>query len=204
LPSAEELAAAETRRIEERERIDEDHKRKKEERDRQFVIKRPTKVRKGLAFLRLCQRTPGAERQKLTGTCVYLMWCPSLEAYKIGHTERLGGRIEAHRRKLDPRIELHIAYYTPLTKRKLEGVVLRHFHYFRVREDLGEELFNLPQKEIDEFEATVKAIERHLLAIEIMRLKAALLKFEADCPEVEDGRTRHREKNGRRNRTHRE
>src|SRR5205823_5899356 len=65
-------------------------------------------------------------------------------------------------------------YYTPLSRRLLEKFVLRHFHHFRVREDLSEELFDLPQEEADRFEAVVKAIEQHLLAIELLRLKAVL------------------------------
>jgi hypothetical protein len=185
LLSPEELAEEDREREELCEKIRKDYERRCEEVRRQWPQKRVEKVKDRLKFLRLCRKTPGAERRRLIHNCVYLMWCPSLSVYKIGHTDCVWRRINEHRRNLDPRIEHRAVYYTPLSRQLLERFLIRHFRHFRVRTDLSEELFDLPQKEADGFDATTAVIERHLLAVEVLRLKARLSKFEADVQKVE-------------------
>jgi hypothetical protein len=123
--------------------IRKDHERQLEEAHRQWPRQRVKQVQDRLKFLRLCQKTPGPERPELS-ECVYLMWCPTLGAYKIGHTLDLKRRIGEHERKLDPKIQQRVSYYTPLSRLLLEGFLLSHFLDCRVREDLCEELFDLP------------------------------------------------------------
>jgi len=130
---------------------------------------------------------------------VYLMWCPSIKAvvgeprvshpvtwkfgmYKLGHTDDLRRRIAQLRSELkDPKIECRASYYTPCSREILEGLLLRHFNHFRARWDLKNELFNLPEKEAEGFEAVAKVIERPLFAAELFRLNAILKKVKAEC-----------------------
>jgi len=65
----------------------------------------------------------------------------------------------------------------------MEGFLHRHYYHFHFASEISEELFKLPQEEAEGFETTTAGIERHLLAIEILRLKGLLLKFEAECQE---------------------
>jgi hypothetical protein len=46
---------------------------------------------------------------------------------------------------------------------------------------LAKELFDLNREEADKFEVLVKRIERHLLATEVLRLRALQSRFEAEC-----------------------
>ena len=106
--------------------------------------------------------------------------------FKIGHTDDLDRRTTEHRRPpecggLDPLIEHHTIYYTPIDRRVLESLLLHHYKDFRCRRDLNEELFSLPQEEADGFEAVAKAIEQHLLAVEYLRLDATLARLKAEC-----------------------
>jgi len=182
--SAEELAAEDERIEELCKRIRKDYETRCDELRGQWPQQRVELVKRRIKFLRRCQRTPGTKRRGL-GDCVYLMWCPSLDAYKIGHTDCLWRRTDEHRRVLDPQIEHRVIYYTPLSRRSLEGFLLRHFRHFRVRVDLSEELFDLPQMEANGFEDMAKETERHLLAIEMLRLKARLSQLEAELHDVE-------------------
>ncbi len=124
------------------------------------------------------------------------MWCPTHGIYKIGHTEDLKTRTGCHQLKLDSAIEHRAIYYTPLDRKILEKLLLRHFDHFNVKVkrsralfDLpqhvklkhGKELFDLPRKEADGFEVAAWAIEQNVLAIEMLRLEALLLKFKAEC-----------------------
>jgi T5orf172 domain len=171
--------------------------------------KRPKMVQERLRLLRRYQdalgperdrlRSEGAFRYILRNTCVYLMRCPSItprkdpgslfdygNVFKIGHTDDLDRRTAEHRRPpecggLDPLIEHHTIYYTPIDRRVLEGLLLRHYKDFRCRSDLNEELFSLPQRGADNFAVVARAIERHLLAVEVIRLKACLRMFKAEC-----------------------
>jgi hypothetical protein len=173
------------------EEIRKHYERRCEEARRQWPQQRVELVQDRLKFLDACQNTPGPERgrrlrnwpdryQRLHD-CVYLMWCPSLRVYKVGHTESLWRRTNEHRRNLDPHIEHLVSYYTPISRRLLEWFLIRHFQHFRVQSDLSEELFDLPQKEVDGFNDTTAVIESHLLAVENLRLKALLAKFEAEA-----------------------
>ena len=181
--SSEEWAAAENRRQEVCEEIRKDYERRLEEDHVQSRRQRGKKVQDRLKFLHLCQKTPGTERRDLS-ECVYLMWCPSLGAYKIGHTDCSWRRFDEHRRDLDPQIEYRVTYYTPLSRQLLERSLLNHFDAFRILEDINEELFDLPQCEADGFETTAREIERHLLANEKLRLKTLFSKFEAESREA--------------------
>ncbi|HTU20658.1 MAG TPA: GIY-YIG nuclease family protein [Gemmataceae bacterium] len=258
--SAEEMAAREEERRKENENRRKEHEKRRKEEIAYWPQRKIEVVQELLNFLRVCQKTPAAERRKLSrwglcehydwtiqrinhtprrrclcccvgvfrdklgdidslcihrylekdwvrefmnmlypyagraqrGTlldcCVYLMWCPAWKLYKIGHTDDMRSRIEQHRRELDPNIECCSEYYTPLPplfrrRRKcpLESFVHTHFRHYHVKTEASQELFALPEKDMHGFTDIVKAIEKHLLAIDILRLKALLSKFQAEC-----------------------
>ena len=179
--SPEEVAAENQRLQEIYERECKEYEQRCKEAFAAWLHQRVELVQDRLKFLRRCQKTPGAEPRRRLRDCVYLMWCPSLGWYKIGHTDCLRRRTKDHRRHLDPKIEHRSSYYTPVSRRFLERFLLHHFRHFQVETDLSDELFDLPQKVADGFEAVAKAIEQHLLTIEVLRLKDLLLTFTAEC-----------------------
>jgi hypothetical protein len=67
----------------------------------------------------------------------------------------------------------------------LEKALHRHFSHAHFPSEISDELFKLTQEEADGFQATTAAIERHLLAVEVLRLKARLSKFKTECQEAE-------------------
>src|SRR5205807_2539168 len=114
------------------------------------------------------------------------MWSPKYQAFRIGHTKRLWGRAGEHRRNLDPEIEQRVAYFTLVPRRHLERFLHRHFERRRTREDVSKELFDLSQDEAEElFKSAAETIERHLLAIELLRLNALLSELEKKCGKAE-------------------
>jgi len=124
-----------------------------------------------IARLRDFETTPAQERGGRS--CVYLLWCPTLEAYKIGKAKDFWRRIMQHERGIDPRIEQRVRYNTPIRDR-LERAVLRHFSRSHFKSDISRELFRLTPKQAEEFEAAAAKLEHHLLAIEVFRLESEL------------------------------
>ena len=168
------------------EQIREHYKRRCEEASRHWPQQQIDLLKKRIEFLISCQKTPGPERYRLLrdGKCVYLMWSPKYQAFRIGHTKRLWGRIGEHQRNLDPKLEHRVAYYTLVPRRLLESFLHRHFHRHRVHEDVSEELFHLPHDDAEElFNNAAETIERHLLAIDLLRLNARLSELEGECRE---------------------
>jgi Meiotically up-regulated gene 113 len=158
---------------------------------RQWPLKRIELIRKRLAFLRRCRRMSPKQRRGLLNDCVYLMWCPTLGVYKIGRTDNAGRRIGELRYEIDPAVERISTYRTTVSISLLETLLHQHYSHFRFASDVSDELFALPAEEVREFEATVASIEKHLLAIEFIRLRKRLAQLEAEVqiePAITDGR----------------
>ncbi|GEM_PF-5148939 len=175
------FSGAENKRLDELcERIRKDHERRCEDAQHEWPQRRVELVKEEIRLLRHCLRTPAVARPRRERGCVYLMWCPSLGAYKIGRSDDVHRRIGELRQEVDPQIERHTIYRTPVSLPLLEMALHRHFRHFHFESDESEELFKLPQEEVDGFEATTAVIEQHLLAVEILHLKGRLAKFQAE------------------------
>jgi hypothetical protein len=156
-----------------------------EESAREMRRWRVKQARKALAFLRLCRRTPAAARpwHPCEWKCgsVYLVWCPTHRAYRIGRSDNLPRRITEHLRDFDPRAELCVGYHTPVDLRLFERALHHHFSHRHVKRSESEELFDLTREEVRGFEATAAAIEHRLLAVEVLRMAARLAEYKEDC-----------------------
>lgn len=111
--------------------------------------------------------------------CVYLIWCPTLDAHKIGKTANYRARFRQLKRDLDPEIETWRKYWTPVPSR-LERGLHRHFRHLRVPSNASDELFRLPCASGTEFVELAVEIERHVLPIEILHLETRLAEFLAE------------------------
>jgi len=187
---SEEEAVIESRKIEELgERIRADYDRRLNESNRQWKRKRVELVKAKIELILQCQNcqdTPSRERRSNSQGCVYLMWCPSISVYKIGKTNELNRRIIELRQEVDRAIELRTCYLTTISPPLLEMAIHCHFRHFHFASDVSNELFMLPEKEVEGFEATATEIERHLFSVEIMHLKIRLSEFETDVKKSED------------------
>src|SRR5438309_1666850 len=128
---SEEEASAENKRIAElREQIRADHERRLNESSRQWKRKRVELVKTRIEFLLHCQDRPdipSRERHSNARGCVYLMWCPSLAAHKIGKTNDLNRRITELRQEIDRAIELRASHPTTIFPLLLETALHCHF-----------------------------------------------------------------------------
>jgi hypothetical protein len=178
--------AAENKRFEELYKEErKDYERRLQEARRDWPHERIDLVKARIKLLRRWQRQPTTEDRRSMPGCVYLMWCPSLAAFKIGRTRNMHQRLAGLRQHVDPAIELCISYRTPVFLLLLETALHRHFRHFQFSSDKSKELFKLPHEEVEAFEATTAVIERLLLSVEILHLKHRLSKFEQELREIE-------------------